>query len=149
MARALVAELPASARTLALGYDSAIPAGHAIGDRIAVNARDAGLTVQVSPQNSQSDVSLVELRLSSLDAARALVNLAPVIGLEALQPVGPSSEALYVSERRLLEDFRVIPLFHLPEFYGAGSRVRVFQPPAVTRMGDWRFENVWLSGTAP
>jgi len=148
-ARALTAELPASARTLALSYDPAIPGGRAIGERVAVNARDAGLTVQVVPQNAQSDLALVEVRVHSLDAARALVNIAPSIGMEALRPVGPAPEALYESERRLLEDFRAIPLFQLPDLYGAAGRVHVFQPPAITRMGDWRFENLWLSGTAP
>jgi len=148
-ARALTAELPASARTLALSYDPAIPGGRAIGERVAVNARDAGLTVQVSPQNPQADLGLVEVRVPSLDAARALVNIAPSISLEVFQPVGFTPEALYESERRLLEDFRAIPLFQLPDLYGAASRVRVFQPPPVTRMGDWRFENIWLSGTAP
>jgi ABC-type transport system substrate-binding protein len=148
-ARGLTAELPASARVLALSYDPAIPAGRAICERVAVNARDAGLTVQVAPQNAKADLNLVEVRLPSLNAVRALVDIGPSIGLEALQPVGPTPEALYESERRLLEDFRAIPLFQLPDLYGAAGRVHVFQPPAITRMGDWRFENIWLSGAAP
>jgi hypothetical protein len=59
-----------------------------------------------------------------------------------------SAAALYESERKLLEGFRAIPLFQLPILYAA-SRVRVYAPPPITRLGDWRFENVWLSGTAP
>jgi len=148
-ARALAAELPASARSLALGYDPAIAGGRAIAERVAVNARDAGLAVPVSPQNPQSDLALVELRVPSLDAARALAGIVLSAGLEAPQPDGPAPEALYASERRLLEDFRVIPLFHLPDLYGAAGRIRVFQPPPVARLGEWRWETVWLSGTAP
>jgi hypothetical protein len=71
-----------------------------------------------------------------------------VLGLEAPGPA-LSSEVPYETERKLLEDFRVIPLFHLPDLYGAASRVHVFSPPPVARLGDWRFENVWLSGTPP
>jgi peptide/nickel transport system substrate-binding protein len=136
-AKALVNAMTPASRAIALTYDPGMPAGRALADRIAVNARDAGLTIQVSPQNKQADVRLVERRLHDLDPARALASLpAPV-------------QTLYESERKLLEDFRVIPLFHLPDLYGASSRVRVYAPPPITRLGEWRFDNLWLSGTAP
>jgi len=147
-AQALTAALQPPERTLALTYDPSIPAARSLAERVATNARDAGLTVQVSPQNPQADVRLVAIRVPSLDAARALAGLADALGLEA---PGQSffSQTLYDSERRLLEEFRVIPLFHLPDLYGARSRVHVFSPPPIARLGAWRFENLWLSGTAP
>jgi hypothetical protein len=147
-ARALVVALPPRDRTLALAYDPAITAARALAERVAINARDAGLTVLVSPQNPQADLRLVASRVPSLDPARALTGLAAALGLET-SGLALSSEVLYESEHKLLEDFRVIPLFHLPDLYGAASRVHVFPPPPIARLGEWRFENVWLSGTAP
>jgi peptide/nickel transport system substrate-binding protein len=149
-ARVLANSLPPAARVLTLSYDPSIRATR-LAERVAVNARDAGLTVQLSAQNPRADVRLVEVRLASLDPARALDGLAAAFGLPAPPQAddAASPAALYEGERKLLDGFRAIPLFQLPVFYGAASRVRVYEPPAVTRFGDWRFDNVWLSGTAP
>ncbi|HUE03890.1 MAG TPA: hypothetical protein VMR62_30330, partial [Bryobacteraceae bacterium] len=51
-------------------------------------------------------------------------------------------EELYAAERALLEGFRVIPLFHLPDVYGASPRVK--GGPVVTPLGEWRFDSLWL-----
>jgi peptide/nickel transport system substrate-binding protein len=147
-ARTLAEALPQAARALALTYDPGAPAARSLAERVAVNARDAGITVQVAPQNPQADVRLVQVRLPSLDPARALARLAAGLGLDA-PPTASSPEALYDAERALLEGFRVIPLFYLPELYGAANRVRVFLPPPVTRLGDWRFDSIWLAEPAP
>jgi peptide/nickel transport system substrate-binding protein len=147
-ARALANALPPAARTLTLAYDPGMRAARALAERIAVNAHDAGLTVQVSPQNPNADARLVEGRLASFEPERALAGLAAGLGMQA-PTAAQSPAALYESERKLLEDFRAIPLFQLPMLYGAASRVRVYAPPAVTRLGDWRFDNIWLPGTAP
>jgi ABC-type transport system substrate-binding protein len=147
-ARTLANDLPPAARALTLTYDPAMRAARPLAERVAVNARDAGINVQVSPQNPHADVRLVEVRLASLDPEHALAALAAALGLPA--PAGSgSAAALYESERKLLEDFRAVPLFQLPVLYAASSRVRVYTGPPVTRLGDWRFENLWLSGTAP
>jgi peptide/nickel transport system substrate-binding protein len=147
-ARALASSMPPTARTITLTYDPSLRAGRSLAERTAVNARDAGLVVQVSPQNAQVDARLVEVRVRSLDPAGALAGLAAALGLEvAAAPA--TSAALYEEERKLLDGYRVIPLFQLPDLYGAASRVRVGPSPAITRLGDWCFDNVWLSGTAP
>jgi len=148
-ARALANTLPPAARTLTLTYDSSMRAARSLAERVAVNARDAGLTVQVSPQNPRADVRLVEVRLASLDPMQALAEAAAALGLETPAAAATSPAAFYESERKLLEGFRAIPLFHLPILYGAASRVRVYGPPPITRLGDWRFDDIWLAGTAP
>ena len=51
---------------------------------------------------------------------------------------------MYRAERALLEGFRVIPLFHLPDVYGVGPRVK--GGPGISPLGEWRFENLWLEG---
>lgn len=148
-ARALVNALPPAARALTLTYDPGLRAARSLAERVAVNARDAGLAVQVSPQNPRADVRLVEVPVAALDPERALAGLAAALGLEFAPNSSPSPAAYYESERKLLDGFRAIPLFHVPVLYGVSSRVRVYAPPPITRLGDWRFDNVWLSGTAP
>jgi hypothetical protein len=141
-------QLAAGARPIALSVND--PAARAIAERIALNARDAGLAVSVTPQTANADVALVELRIASADPAKALARIAADLGLPALLrdlPVNASPEQTYAAERALLEGFRVIPLIHLPDVYGVGPRVR--GGPGITPLGEWRFENLWLEGARP
>ncbi len=41
----------------------------------------------------------------------------------------------------------MIPLFHLPDVYGVGPRVK--GAPGITPLGEWRFENLWLESPRP
>jgi ABC-type transport system substrate-binding protein len=142
-----VADL-ARARALAVGAKRMVlsvedPALLPIAERIALNARDAGLAITVG---TAGDVSLMELRVNSSDPARALAGMAAAAGLP--EPPHPdSAEALYAAERALLDGHRIIPLIHLPDVYGAGPRVR--GGPGITPLGEWRFENLWLEGGRP
>ncbi len=146
-ARRLAAEARAASRAVLLGYDAGDPLGRALADRIAVNARDAGIVVQVMPENSKTDVRLASLRVEALDAAAALGGLAAALG-HSVTPA-ESAESLYAAERALLEGGGVAPLFHLPELFGAGARVKTWLAPPVGPLGAWRLEDIWLeSGTA-
>jgi hypothetical protein len=133
--------LAVGARPLMLGVEDA--ALRPIADRIALNARDAGLSVAFG---ASFDVRLVELRVISLDPARALIAMAAALGLP--EPArADTPQALYAAEHALLEGFRVIPLIHLPDVYGAGPRVH--GAPGISPLGEWRFENLWLEGGRP
>ena len=132
-------QLAAGARPITLGV--ADPAMRPIAERIAVNARDVGLMVSVTAQSGSADVSLVELRIGSADPGKALAELAVGLGIPAPGRVD-TPELAYAAERGLLEGFRVIPLAHLPDVYGVGSRVR--GGPGIAPSGEWRFENLWL-----
>jgi len=143
-ARALVAGIPAAARAISLGVEDA--AARPIAERIALNARDAGLAVSVVPQAAGADARLVEVRIGSLDPALALTGMAASLGLPE-PPRANSPEALYVVEHALLEGFHVIPLFHLPDVYGVNPRVK--GSPGITPLGEWRFENLWVEGGRP
>ena len=82
-------------------------------------------------------------------SARAITVRSKLSSLSARDagPGAPASpEALYVSERALLQGYRVVPLFHLPEIYGLGSRVRNW---TATSWGAWKLDNVWLTGDKP
>jgi ABC-type transport system substrate-binding protein len=147
-------QLARGARPITLGVSDA--AARPIAERIALNARDAGLAVSVTPQTGNADVVLVELRIASSDPAKALAQMAAALGsfaspgsLAAPRDLGPnaSPEQVYAAERALLEGFRVIPLIHLPDVYGVSPRVK--GGPGILPSGTWRFDNLWLEGARP
>ena len=133
-------QLAAGAKPLSLAIDD--PSLRPIAERIALNARDAGLSITIG---QTGDVRLTELRVISLDPATALSAMAVSLGLP--DPARAASpEALYSAERALLEGYRVIPLIHLPDVYGASPRVH---GTGITPLGEWRFENLSLEGGRP
>ncbi len=135
-----------AAAPLALVYDSDDALVRAVAERVAVNARAVGISVQVSGARSDAtagaDVRLIRLRLGSTDPRVALDSLLASLGaLESLPPAGAVPEQLYAAERALVESLRVVPLAHLPETYGLGPRVKNWMP---RRSGGWRLEDLWL-----
>jgi peptide/nickel transport system substrate-binding protein len=137
-ARSLLAGLPAPSRTLSLATED-----RPMADRIALNARDAGLVVSVVPSTAPADVRLTHARIAAANAAQALPAIAAALGLDEPSRA-ETPEALYAAERALLDGYRVIPLFHLPDTYAVAPRVR--GGPGITPLGEWRFENLWLEG---
>jgi hypothetical protein len=135
-ARSLTAGVPAAARALTLAAGE-----RALADRIAVNARDAGLTVTVVAASAAADVRLAQARVVSENGAEALPVLAAAFGLPE-PPRAASPESLYAAERGLLDGFRVVPLFHLPDLYAVSPRVK--GGPGITPLGEWRFETLWI-----
>ena len=141
-----------------------------LGGRVAVNARQANLMVQVvaRPGNNSSPSSV-----TGSVAGSTATNLggtgAPLAGLHLFawhyETVCPRAEldamaghlqlqesaegaqgvndleTLYAQERRFIEDRRVLPLVLLPEFAGIGGNVRNWMP---ARWGEWRLADVWL-----
>jgi hypothetical protein len=98
------------------------------------------------PAGSAADAQLMEVRIASQDPGRALAIVAGAFGLPE-PPRVEAPEAVYNAEHALLEGYRVVPLFHLPDVYGVGPRVR--GGPAITPLGEWRFENLWIEGGRP
>lgn len=136
--------LAAGGRPLTLGV--ADPSLRAIGDRILLNARDAGITLSIAPPGASADVRLTQARVLSMDASRSLGALAAAFGLPE-PPHAETPEALYVSERALLESYRVIPLAHVPDIYGVSPRVK--GGPGITPLGEWHFGDLWLEAQRP
>ena len=111
---------------LSFAYDRQDGVVRTIAERIAVNASEAGLTLRPAP--SPADVRMVMLPVASRDPRTALEEIAA----QLKSPLAATS--LYEAERGLLADFRVVPLFHLPEAWAMSSRVR-----------NWpRLADVWL-----
>jgi len=148
-ARELWSQLAAPPRALRLDYDPADPLAQSISERIALNAREAGIPLQVAglaapSAAAQTDLRLVRVRLKYPGAMQTLADIVKLLGLE--QPSNSASadqpEQVYAAERQLLETGGVIPLFHLPEIVGLSPRVKNWMP---FRWGEWRLADVWLA----
>jgi ABC-type transport system substrate-binding protein len=143
---------------IALGYDSGDSLDQAIAERIAVNARDAGIALSAepianpTPSSANFDARLVRLRMTSSHPRDALVSfqavLAPMAGLDpAPLSIGATSEQIYERERTIVNGYRVVPLLWLPRVYGLGARVRDWKAPAAGE--GWPFIDVWLEQESP
>jgi len=136
--------------TLNLSYDPRDPQAQLIAERIALNAREVGITVQVSLSGAE-DIRLMRVALPSPDPATSLGEAARQLGLpQPALPATPGNNSLadlYQAERGLLAGYAVIPLFHLPVASAASARVRDWEPG---RPGDWNesglsLADVWLA----
>jgi ABC-type transport system substrate-binding protein len=151
-AKELWAQITGSSH-IALGYDSGDSLAEAIAERIAVNARDAGISISTEaiPAAGSTagnyDVRLVRLRAKSARPREALSGfvaaLAPAAGLDSTpMPAASSAEQIYARERDIVSSYRVVPVVWLPRVYGLGSRVRDWKAPAAGE--GWPLADVWL-----
>lgn len=137
-AKALLADSRSPALTLS--YDPRDPQSQLIAERIALNAREAGITVLVSLSGAE-DLRLVRIALPSPDPALSLREAARQFALSPPAVRGSTAEDLFQAERALLDDDRVIPLFHLPIASAASARVRDWTPH---QLGGWNLAGLWL-----
>jgi len=151
-ARALLAESrpsaphPSDVLNYVLSYDPRDPQAQLIAERIALNAREVGIAVQVSLSGAP-DTRLMRVVLPSPDPATSLGEAARQLGLPQpaiATPTGNSLDDLYQAERSLLDGHAVIPLFHLPLQSAASARVRDWEPD---RLGAWvgALADLWLT----
>ena len=134
---------------LNLSYDPRDPQAQLIAERIALNAREVGITVQVSLSGAE-DIRLMRVVLPSPDPSASLAEAARQLGLQQPAfppPRGNPLEDLYQAERGLLNGYAVVPLFHLPVASAASTRVRDW---ATDRLGEWSesgssLADVWLA----
>ena len=132
-------QLARGAAPLTLVYNPA-DATRLIAERIAVNAREAGLVIHPVAAGAQAaSARIVREPVNWPDHSHALKSIAPA-GITAQTADSPRS--LYAAESELLRDRRIIPLFHLPEIYGLGPHVRGWAP---SRWGNLKLDSVWLA----
>jgi peptide/nickel transport system substrate-binding protein len=156
----LWAQIAPSPRVV-LGYDSGDSFDQALAERIAVNAREAGISLAVkalsaskmsatsatAPGNPDVDVRLMHWRmpspLSGIALTRLLGAVASVSGVDpAPLPDAASPQQIYDRERSVVDSFRIVPLIWLPQVYGLSARVRDWKPPAPGE--TWPLADVWL-----
>lgn len=128
-----------------MGYDPSDPMSRLLAERIALNARDAGLSLQPTSA-ATADMRLVRVALPSFDPWIALGELAVQIGVPPAKTNGGAVEELYAAEQAALATERLIPLFHLPVTYASAARLRNW---SVRADGGWDLADAWLEAGTP
>jgi peptide/nickel transport system substrate-binding protein len=142
---------PGQPPSLILAYDGSDPSARSVADRIAVNAREAGITVNVSSRPLNSDIRLLRVPIrtpipeSALAALLASLRLADDLSLSETSSI----EATYAAENAAVSSYRVIPLFHVPEIFGSSPRLKTWMTTGIDQFGDWRFDDMWLDMEKP
>jgi peptide/nickel transport system substrate-binding protein len=128
-----------------VGYDANDSVARILVERVALNAKDAGL-VLLPTTVSSADLRLVRIPLASADPWIALENLAAALGVAMPPARGNSVEELYATERALLAGQQVIPLFHLPAEWATSPGLKEWRAAAD---GSWRLDEVWVEKEKP
>jgi ABC-type transport system substrate-binding protein len=139
---------------LRLAYDSSDAAAKAVAERVAVNARDGGVNIQVygepgllpnTVQLSHADVVLVRIPLGSANPAAALSYIAEQVNSSAeikdAVRQAHSPEELFQAEKQFLENGRLVPIVFVPRVFWLGHRVHDWQSPLAD---SWKLGDVWV-----
>jgi ABC-type transport system substrate-binding protein len=160
-AKQIRASLPANvagaADPLRLRVDATSDLLKLLGERIAVNARQANISIQIVSRSTTSTSStppaaglhLLAWHYDSLSPQSELLNLSRALHLESVSDALPEAkdpDKLYSEERRLLEDRQVLPLLLLPDYVGLAPNVRNW---SASPWGEWRLADVWLDTAGP
>jgi MarR-like DNA-binding transcriptional regulator SgrR of sgrS sRNA len=165
-AREIRAALPANAaggrEPLRLRVDAPGDLPKLLGERVAINARQAAIPVQVvnrtashsasataSSTDTLAGLHLFAWHYSTLSSRVELESFASAFHLgDSSEGVVSStdSEQLYAREKKLLEERHVLPLVALPEYVALGQNVRDWMP---ARWGEWHLADVWLDSPEP
>ena len=154
----LPGSVAAGAEPLRLRVDAPGDLAKLLGERVAVNARQATISVQVvnraAPKSANTTTTASSDPTSGVHLfAWHYSSLSPRVELESMVTTfkfGDSHEAavsssdpeqLYAREKKLLEERRVLPLVALPEYVGLSQNVRDWMP---ARWGEWHLADVWL-----
>ena len=155
---------------LPLRVDASGDLAKLIAERVAINARQAGVPVQVQSHSVAREVlsggapgapsatgtgkaaetaalRLVAWRYSSLSERAELDTMVATLQLAAAadekEKAAEDTEQLYLRERRLIAERELIPLVAVPEYIGLGADVRDW---VAERWGEWHLADVWLDG---
>ena len=127
-----------------------------LAERVAVNARQAGISVQLfgkAPGRDSNarladppELHLFVWRISSLSPGEELRALAKAQHVEETKEGNLSDpDRRYAWERRILSERKLMPLVALPDYVGLGTTVRDWPPGP---WGEWRLADVWLAPAA-
>ena len=129
--------------SLGLSYPPNDGFARSIAERVALNARDAGILLQPTP-NPAGALKIVRWTLESDDAAAELNRIGVLLGLpeRALNAARP--QELYEAERGMLDAHRVIPILFLPDVYGIAPRVHNWDAAQKGGGFSLHLENIWV-----
>ena len=124
-----------------------------IAERVAVDARAAGLTLQTVRGNqhglsdatgskSEGEAQLITWRYTSLSPRSVLDSIRSPTRRPAGEPGVPlEADARYAWEKQMMEEKNLLPLVVVPDFAAVDARVRNWLP---SPWGEWRLADVWL-----
>jgi peptide/nickel transport system substrate-binding protein len=127
-----------------------------LAERVAVNVRQAGISVQMFSKSAERDSStrsadlpemhLFAWRIASLSPGEELRSLAKAQHVEETKEGNPSDpNRRYAWERKIVEERKLMPLVILPDYAALAPTVRDWQP---SPWGEWRLADVWLDTAA-
>jgi len=166
--RSLAGSAAANGEPLRLRVDFAGDLPKLLGERVAVNARQASIAIQVVNKPTQHSgvalsASTASSSAASSDSAAGIhlfawrySSLSPRAELDAMfaayslaespqvAEAGADREQLYARESRVLENWQVLPLVEQAESVGIGGAVHNWLP---ARWGEWHLADVWLAAS--
>jgi len=162
MRAALPTNVAGGTEALRLRVDAVGDLMKLLGERVAVNARQANLSVQLVPRatgaggttgatSTAAGLHLFAWYYDSLSPRAELQEIAQYLLTHTGAEVTNESddlEKLFADEVQLLATRRVLPLLVLPEYVGIAASVKNW---SVAPSGEWRLADVWLDtgeGTA-
>jgi ABC-type transport system substrate-binding protein len=142
---------------VSLAYDFSDPLAKLVAERIAVDAREAGIIVQpygeshvnnkAARSSINADAVLLRIPLQSLDPPVALAARAddPGLFVENVPAIlsATHTEDLVEIERKMLSGFRIVPVAHIPQALWLNSNAHNWQQQA---NGTWQLDQLWVEG---
>ena len=125
---------------LTIGYDPAETTSQLLAERIALNIREIGITVQAVARMQNADMYVRRATLPSMDASVALEGLATELRTGAGTPDDTTPEAVFRRESVILTDYRAVPLLYVPDAYATSERVHNWRLAA---NGSLALTEVW------
>jgi ABC-type transport system substrate-binding protein len=142
-----------AAQPLRMTVDASNELSKLIAERVAVDARAAGLTLQTvkggaraatdsAGPKSDGDAQLMVWRYTSLSPRNVLDGLASAARWSSAEGGVPGeADARYAWEKRMMDQRNLLPLIAVPDFAAVDARLRNWSPAP---WGDWRLADVWL-----
>ncbi len=126
---------------ITIAYDIADPMERLVAERISLNVRDAGITMQAVAGNGAADLKLKRVALPSSDPATALNSVVEQLSLAPAANI-TNMESLYSNERAAVQMYMAIPLVHLPKIAALRDRVHNW---TTTPIGTWHLDEIWVT----
>jgi hypothetical protein len=142
---------------IALAYDFSDPLAKLLAERIAVDAREAGIVVQpygelhINSKTARSSINadalLLRVPLQSVDPQTALASRFDDLGLLQAAPppvlAATRPEDVLEAEQMTLTSHCVLPVAHVPQVLWLNSSAHNWQQ----RMnGEWDLDQLWVEG---
>jgi ABC-type transport system substrate-binding protein len=142
---------------IALAYDASDPISKLLAERIALDAREAGIVVQpfgeahVGNKQARSSLNagavLLRLPLAATEPSVALAARMDEMGLlpehSALNLKADQPEQLFDLEGKALQTFRVIPIAHSSQAVWLSPATHNWQQSPT---GSWQLDQFWVEG---